>query len=195
MEFALGADQKMMQESVNRTLDRICPLDRVRTAAESNEPAQDVWKALVELGIPGLLIPEQFGGVGLKLLDAALVSEALGRHAAPVPFVASCVMAPIALLRSGNSVQQSNWLPKLASGEAIAAVAISEQISGARDDAGVTSQGGKLNGKALFVIDFAVADIAIVADRECGLHLVDMSAPGVKQSKLTTIDLTAASVN
>lgn len=45
MEFALSQDQKLMQESVYRSLARICPLDRVRKAAEKNEPAQDVWRS------------------------------------------------------------------------------------------------------------------------------------------------------
>ncbi len=189
MEFALSQDQKMMQDSVNRTLDRICPLDRVRKAADANEFAEDVWLALAELGIPGLLIPEQFGGVGLKLLDAALVSEALGRHVAPVPFVASCVMAPIALMRAGSPAQQANWLPKLASGEVTAAVAISEQIAGAREGTGITARNGKLTGKAMFVLDFDDAGLFIVADKENKLHLVDAKASGITEGTLTTIDL------
>ena len=190
MEFALDQDQKMMQESVNRTLDRVCPLDRVRKAADANEPAADVWSALVELGMPGLLIPEQFGGVGLKLLDAALVSEAIGRHVAPVPFIASCVMAPLALLRAGSPAQQSNWLPKLASGEITAGVAISEHVGGARDGAGVAAHNGKLSGKAMFVLDFDDAELFVVADRENNLHLVDANSSGIVESPLTTIDLT-----
>jgi alkylation response protein AidB-like acyl-CoA dehydrogenase len=190
MEFALGQDQKMMQESVNRTLDRVCPLDRVRKAADANEFAEDVWLALVELGIPGLLIPERFGGVGLKLLDAALVSEALGRHVAPVPFVASCVMAPLALLRAGSPAQQARWLPKLASGETTAAVAIAEQIAGAREGAGVTASNGRLHGRAMFVMDFDDAGLFIVADSTNQLHIVDATADGIGQGALTTIDLT-----
>ena len=75
MEFALSADQKMMQDSVNRTLERVCSLDRVKSAVNADEAiARDVWDALVELGVPALLIPEDHGGLGLSLLDAALVS-------------------------------------------------------------------------------------------------------------------------
>lgn len=190
MEFALSQDQKMMQESVNRTLGRVCPLDRVRKAADANEYAADVWTALVELGIPGLLIPEQFGGVGLKLLDAALVSEALGRHVAPVPFVSSCVMAPLALLHAGSPAQQSKWLPKLASGEVTASVAIAEQIAGARDGGGITAKNGRLSGKSMFVMDFDDAALFIVADSENELYLVDATAEGITEGPLTTIDLT-----
>ena len=89
MEFALSADQKMMQDSVRRTLARVCPLDRVqigRPEQRGRSPAM-CGPALVELGVPALLIPEAHGGLGLTLLDAALVAEALGRSVAPVPFV------------------------------------------------------------------------------------------------------------
>ena len=190
MEFGLSADQKMMQESVERTLARLAPLDRTRKAAETNAIARDVWDGLVELGAPAVLIPEQFGGLDLNLLDAALISESLGRHVAPVPFVASCVMAPLALMQSGSPKQKSEWLPKLASGKTLAGVAISESVSGARDGAGVAAAGGKLSGKALFVIDSADADIFIVADKTGGLHLVDAKAKGVRRIALETIDRT-----
>src|SRR5512135_3054444 len=149
MEFGLTSDQKMMQESINRTLERVCPLERVRKAAGKEGHAPDVLKAVAELGVTGILIPEEFGGLGLQLLDAALAAEALGRHVAPVPFVASSVMAPLAILGAGSEAQKKTWLPKLASGERIAGVAISEQAAGARDKAGITAKAGKLSGKAL----------------------------------------------
>ena len=188
MEFALSAGQKMMQESVNRTLERVCPLDRVKAAVNADEAiARDAWDALVELGVPALLIPEEHGGLGLSLLDAALVSEMLGRHAAPVPFIGSCVLAPLAL-RDG--VVGKEWLPKLASGKAIAGAAISEKIAGARDGAGVAAANGKLNGKALFALDSGAAGIFIVADREGRLHLVDAKAKGLEKIALTAIDQT-----
>lgn len=191
MEFALSPDQKMMQESVMKTLDRVCPLDRVKAAVQNKETvARNIWSGLVELGVPALLVPESHGGLGLSLLDAALVSEALGRSIAPVPFIASCVMAPITLREAGSPAQQKTWLPRLASGEVIAGAAISERVSGARDGAGVAVTNGKLNGKALFAMDFAEADIFIVADREDNLYLVDAKAPGLENVALATIDET-----
>jgi alkylation response protein AidB-like acyl-CoA dehydrogenase len=190
MEFGLSPDQKMMQESVERTLARLCPLERTRKAAETNAIARDAWDGLVELGAPAILIPEKQGGLDLNLLDAALISESLGRHVASVPFIATAVMAPLALMQSGSPAQQSEWLPKLASGKTLAGVAISESVSGARDGAGVTASGGKLSGKALFVIDSADADIVIVADKVGDLHLVDAKSKGVTRIALETIDRT-----
>jgi len=191
MEFGLTSDQTMMQESIDRTLARVAPLERVRKAA--NEPlARDVFDALVELGVPGILIPEEFGGLGLTLLDAALAAEMLGKHVAPVPFAASAVMAPLALMGAGTDAQKKTWLPKLASGEVLAGVAVSEHAAGAREKAQVTAKAGKLSGKSLFVLDFNGADIFIVADKFGDLHLVDAKAKGLEKILLTTIDATRA---
>ncbi len=190
MEFGLSDDQKMMQQSIERTLERVSPLERVRQAAGREPFAADVMKALVELGVPGILIEEEFGGLGLGLLDAVLAAEALGRHVAPVPFIASSVMAPLAFAGAGSPAQKKTYLPKLASGQSIAGVAISEQAAGAREKAGITARNGKLTGKTLFVLDFAGADIFIVADRFAGLHLVNAKAKGLEKTQLTTIDAT-----
>jgi alkylation response protein AidB-like acyl-CoA dehydrogenase len=190
MEFGLTSDQKMMQDSINRTLERVCPLERVRKAAGHEPYAPDVLKALVELGVVGILIPEEFGGLGSTLLDAALAAEALGRHVAPVPFVASSVMAPIALIGAGSDAQKKKYLTKLATGELIAGVAISEQASGAREKAGISAKGGKLSGKSMFVLDFAGADLFIVADKFAALHIVDAKAKGLEKTALATIDAT-----
>jgi alkylation response protein AidB-like acyl-CoA dehydrogenase len=164
----------------------------VRKAAGHESFAPDVLKALVELGVPGILVPEEFGGLGLVLLDAALAAEMLGRHVAPVPFVASSVMAPLALIGAGSDTQKARYLPRLAAGEIIAGVAVSEQASGAREKAGITAKGGKLSGRSMFVLDFGGADIFIVADKFGGLHLVDGKAKGLEKITLNTIDATRA---
>jgi alkylation response protein AidB-like acyl-CoA dehydrogenase len=191
MEFALSEQQKMMQESIDGALARACPLDRVRKAADGGESfADDVWRTLADLGVPGVLIAEEHGGLGLGLLEAALIAEVLGKHVAPVPFVATAVMAPLALMAAGTPAQQKRLLPKLASGEMMAAVAVSEYASGARENAGINASDGRLSGKALFAIDFAGADVFIVADRERRMHLVDAGASGLSTRPLPTIDRT-----
>ncbi|HEX4294324.1 MAG TPA: acyl-CoA dehydrogenase family protein [Rhizomicrobium sp.] len=174
MEFALTADQKMMQESIGRTLERAVSLDAVRKGASAFEP-------LKELGVPGILIPEADGGLGLTLLDAALVAEQLGRHVAPMPFVASAVMAPLAL-------RGTPWLAKLAGGDIKAGVAVSEQASGARDGAGISVKNRKLSGTAMFALDAEGTDIFVVADKFGDLHLV--AAKDVEIAPLPTIDVT-----
>ncbi|MCF8470394.1 MAG: acyl-CoA/acyl-ACP dehydrogenase, partial [Parvibaculum sp.] len=94
MEFGLSEDQRLLRESIGRTLEKAAPLERVRKAAETREDhARDIWGALVDLGVAGMLVPEEFGGMGMALLDAALAAEMLGRHVVPVPFIATAVMA------------------------------------------------------------------------------------------------------
>ena len=190
MDFALTTDQRMMQESLVRTLADASSLDRVRRfAGDLADTGADVWQALADFGLTGIVIPEEHGGLGLTLLDAALASEALGAAVSPVPFL-GVVLAPIALLRGGSAEQQAAWLPKLASGEVLAAVAISEPIAGVRDGAGVTASGGKLNGKTLFVPGGLAAGLLIVADLGGGLHLVRGDAAGLTRALMPGLDET-----
>jgi alkylation response protein AidB-like acyl-CoA dehydrogenase len=190
MDFSLTSDQKMMQESLSRTLAETASLERVRRFAD--DPADrgaDIWAALTDFGLPGILIPEEFGGLGLGLLDAALASEALGHAVAPIPFMGA-VLAPLALRIAGSADQQRAWLPRLASGEVTAAVAISETVAGARDGAGVTAKDGRLSGKALFVPGGLGAQLIVAADNTGGLHLVRGDAAGLTREIMTGIDRT-----
>ena len=190
MDFSITADQKLMQESLLRTLEAAAPLDRVRRFAADREPiARDVWAALCDFGLPGVVVPEEHGGLGLGLLDAALAAEALGRAVAPTPFLGS-VAASVALVRGGDAGQQARWLPKIASGEIVVGLAIAEAVAGARDGMGVTAAGGRLSGGALFVTDALAADLFLVADAAGGLHLVAGDAAGLTRSDVTSIDLT-----
>lgn len=186
MRFALSEDQVLLQDSLTRALADLCPLERVRRFADGDEEAApDIWAGLSDLGLPGLLIPESHGGLGLGLLEAALAAEALGRAVAPTPFLGSAVLAPLALMGAGSPEQQAQWLPRLAAGEVTAGVAIAEPIAGARDGAGVTAEDGRLTGKSLFVIGTEGADLLVVADRKGRLHLAQ-SAEAVE--RMQTID-------
>lgn len=193
MDFSLSEDQRQMQDEMAKSLERISSLQRVRELAQAGaslELPRDIWAQLCELGIPGILIEQRHGGLGMSLLDAALVAEQLGRFVVPGPFVASAVMAPIAIALSGSAQQQNTYLPKMASGSLVAAVAISEFAAGARPGSGVTAQGGKLNGCSIFALDCAGADVFIVADDQCGLHLVQAQQAGVTITLLDTVDRT-----
>lgn len=191
MEFALSPDQRMMQASLEGALARLCPPERVRAFAEGGSSvARDVWRGLTDLGLPGLLVGEEHGGLGLGLLDAALAAETLGRHVAPTPFLGSAALAPLAIKEAGSPAQQAAWLPRFAAGETMAGIAIAEAVAGASDGAGVTARGGRLSGASLFVIDAAQAEVFLVADSAGGLHLAAADAPGLTVTPLATIDRT-----
>ena len=188
MRFALSEDQKMLQDALVRTLADSSPLERVRRfAADPADGAEDVWQAVTEFGLPGLLVPEEYGGSGLGLLEAALASEALGAAVAPIAFL-GVALAPIALMRGGSPEQQAEWLPRLASGEVVASLAIAEPIAGARDGAGLMAKHGKLTGKALFAPGGLAAGLIVAADTTGGLHLVRGDAAGLTRTPMATID-------
>jgi len=190
MDFSITQDQRMMQESLSRTLADAASLDRVRRyAADPADRGEDVWAALADFGLAGVVIPETYGGLGLSLLDAALAAQAMGRAVAPGPFLGT-VVAALALNAGGSADQRGAWSPRLASGETTAGLAISEAVAGARDGAGVSARDGRLTGKALFVTDAMTAGLFVVADRTGGLHLVAGDAAGLTRAPMTTIDLT-----
>jgi alkylation response protein AidB-like acyl-CoA dehydrogenase len=189
MDFALSSDQRLMQASISGVLGRAAPLSRVKDFAGGDEPiARDVWTALSDLGLPGLLIDEEHGGLGLTLLDAALAAEAIGGHVAPAPFLGSAVLAPLALANAGSPAQRSTWLPRLAAGEVTAGAVLHEAIAGPRDGPGVTFEGGRLHGRSLFAIDAIGADLLIVADQAGALFLTE--GGDVSLTPLATIDAT-----
>ncbi|HIG44561.1 MAG: acyl-CoA dehydrogenase family protein [bacterium] len=190
MDFSLGEEQRMLQDSVSRLLESECPLETVRQLAESGQNhATDVQQQLTELGISGILVPEDYGGVGLGFMEAALVAESLGGAVAPVPFVGAAVMAPIALLAAGSDKQKEKWLPQIALGKTLFGVGVTEQISN-RENSGIEVTKNGLQGSAMFVLDGMSADMFIIADQKGNFHLIDGQANGLSRQRLKTIDRT-----
>ena len=185
MEFGLSSEQSLLQDSVTRYLSEQWPLDEIRKVASGEVSDASVWQGLTDLGIPGLLISEANGGLGLGNLDAAVVAEALGYHVTPSPFISSAVIAPVALQAAG---QCEDLLGTVATGATRIGVALAEGIA-ARVDAGLTADGLTLNGKSLFVLD-SEADYYLVATSDHKLFLVSADATGLSRSPLPTIEKT-----
>jgi alkylation response protein AidB-like acyl-CoA dehydrogenase len=194
MDFGLSEEQVLLQETVRRFLAARCPTTRVREIMET-ETAHDaeLWHGLAELGVPSILVPESHGGLGQELLDLAIVAEELGYAAAPGPFLASA-MATVALSHADDEAAKSHWLPKLASGEAVAALAIGEANGEWSLDRLTTRvAAGGLTGKKPLVAGAGVADCLLVAgvgDEGAGLYLVEPGAKGVTMGALKTSDMT-----
>ena len=189
MEFGLSEEQTLLRETVTRFLDDNASLARVRNYADDTEDlGADIWAGLTDLGAAALLVPEAHGGVGLKALDAAVVAECLGAHAAPAPFLATAVLAVTALRQAGDASQQAQYLPRIADGSLRIGAALAEAC-GARGAAGVAATDGRLSGTALFALD-ADADLFLVADGARGLHLVARDAAGLTVNPLPHVDRT-----
>lgn len=197
MNFDFSDDQKLLKEQVRKFLADKCPTKVVRRVLDGNEThAEDVWKGLVDLGVPALGIPEAYGGMGLSPLEVCVVAEEIGRAAAPVPFDTSVVLATEALKLAGSEAQKKKWLPDLASGKAVGTLAIAEGAQPPKPrNIRTMFGGGRLNGKKLPVTDGEAATFAIVlantggsGDRAVSLVVVDLTQKAVAKKRIETID-------
>jgi alkylation response protein AidB-like acyl-CoA dehydrogenase len=153
MEFGLTLEQRQFDDSLRDFLRDRLPMERLRALAEPGVGFDiDLWEGLLQLGLPGLLIPERFGGAGLGVLDAAVAAEALGAAATPIPFAGSLVMAPLALMNSATEGQQDEYLPRIAAGEIRVAVTFAG-IAGQTGTATAELEGGLLTGHVTGVLD------------------------------------------
>ena len=194
MYFGLSEEQKSLEENINRFLVDNASLDVIKAVANGDiEKADEIHRGIIDLGLSGLVIPEEYGGLGLNMLFATVVSAALGSGTAPVPFAGSYVMAPLAINLAGDDAQKNMWLPKIAGGECVIGVGLSEYV-GAREDAGIEFSNGKLSGRSLFLIDGKNADGYLLANKSGELFLLDSSNPGIEITELVTVDKTRVSV-
>src|SRR5260370_27174554 len=197
MNSDFSDDQRLLKEQVRRFLVDKRRTKVVRRVLDGNEThAEEVWKGLVDLGVPAVGIPEEFGGLGLSPLELCVVAEEIGRAAAPVPFDTSVVLATEALKLRGSDAQKKKWLPLLASGEAIGTLAIAEGPQRPRPrNVRTTFAGGRPNGKKVPVADGEAAPFAVVlantggqGDRALSLVLVDLKQSPVTRKRVETID-------
>ena len=117
MRFHLSDDQRDIQRTAKELLANRSTWEKVRSHAESGEYDDALWKELCELGWPGIAISEEHGGQGLGYVELTVLVEELGYACAAVPFLGT-VLAAAALETAGSDEQKSEWLPKLATGEA-----------------------------------------------------------------------------
>lgn len=188
MDFGLSEQQRSMQESLRRFLRETAGLQQLRNTVAAG-PAHDgqLWQGLADMGLTGLLVPEAYGGLGLPLLEAALVQEVLGEYAAPVAYTASAILAPLALTLAGSAAQQEKWLPALVEGSLQVVVGLTD-AAGSRDGAGVTHANGKLSGTLLFALGAPGADLLICSCAEGDLYAIERDAPGLEWVALRSID-------
>ena len=124
MEFNFTEDQRLLQETVRDFLTGECTVDFVRGQWETETGrSKEFWSKFAEIGVPGLLVPEEHGGLGMNEIDLVLVFVEIGRAALAEPVVPTAAVAVPLLRDCGNEALASTWLPKIASGQAIVAVA------------------------------------------------------------------------
>jgi alkylation response protein AidB-like acyl-CoA dehydrogenase len=173
MPLYLTEDQTMLRDTAKPFIADSAPVKHLRALRDSNDAtgfSRDLWKQFAEMGFTGIMVPEAHGGMGMGHVEAGIVLEEIGRNLTPSPFLTTAVAAVEALKASGRLSEE--WLPKIASGDAIVALAIDE---GAKHHprhgdmrAERSGNGFKLSGTKSFVLNGHVADMMIVAARTAG---------------------------
>ncbi len=201
MPLILTDEQQMLAEAADGFLAENAPIAHLRKLRDARDPdglSRDLWRGFGEMGFSGVLIPEGQGGSGLGAVEAGVVAEALGRTLTPSPFLSSAVLSATAL-KAGSEEQQAAWLPRIAAGEAIVALAVDEGAKHGPHRITTTAErsgnGFKLNGAKGFVLDGHAADALIVAARTSGegmdgltLFLIDPKTAGVQVERTLMVD-------
>jgi alkylation response protein AidB-like acyl-CoA dehydrogenase len=193
VNFDLSDEQRLLEETVDKFLTTECPMTSVREIFDGDQGYDEaVWTGLGEMGVLGLHLPEEMGGAGLELLELALVAEAMGRRATPGPFLEH-VLAGIAIDRGGSDAQREHWLPRLASGETRATIALSER--GGAGDSWLPEQwqldnNPSLRGEKRFVPHAKGADLIVVGLCGGGLGLVESTPQTMTIERLDGLDRT-----
>lgn len=204
MPLVLTEEQSMLRDSARGLISDKAPVAHLRQLRDGKDTdgfSRALWKTFAEMGFAGLLVPEAFGGSGLGCVEAGVVMEEIGRTLMPTPFLSTAVVGASALSRGGSEAQKSAYLPKIADGSLLTALAIDE---GAKHrplhtalQAVRAGNGFKLSGAKAFVVDGHVADLLIVAARSAGnagdrngltLFLVDPKAKGVAIERTVMVD-------
>lgn len=202
MAFSFSDEQEEFREVVRRFLEEKSPPGEVRRLMEQDEgydPA--VWRQLCdELGLPGLAIPEAYGGQGFGWVEQGIVLEEMGRVLLCAPYFSSAVLAAGAILHGASEAQRKELLPGIASGELLTTLAWVEP-GGSWDTTGVsmmaTPSGDeyRLTGVKNLVVDGHIAERVVVAARSadaaaCSLFLVDTSSKNLERRLQQTLDPT-----
>ncbi len=190
MNFDLSLEQEMLQETVRRYLENECPPERLREIFDGDEGMDaGLWQGLAEMGLAGLQLPEEHGGAGLEILDLAVVSETLGYMACPGPFLGHA-LAGLAIAWGGNDEQRRRWLPKLATGDAIATIALAEAAGSWLPDQWALEGGDSLRGTKNHVLHADQADLIVVGLKGGELALVERAARGLETKPVDGSDAT-----
>jgi len=198
----LTEEQTMLRDAAKGWASESAPVGALRKlrdgkSKQSFDPA--AWKEMGEMGWAGVVVPEDYDGSAFGYLGLGLILEETGRTLGASPLLSTAMIGASALQLGGSDAQKSTWLPKIATGEAVATLAIDEGSHHNPAKTALTATKGAsgyvLNGTKTLVLDGEAADLLIVAARTSGsgtegltLFLVAGDAPGVTRTHLSLID-------
>ncbi len=188
MDLSLTETQKLIQDSTRDFVRNDYSKEVLLDLDEKPEPlTKELWTKISQLGWMGMAIPEEYGGTGNTLTDVAVLYEELGRGPVPGPLFSSGVLGALTILNTASAAQKEAWLPDIACGSRILALAVTEKRYGwspGHVEMAAKRDGNEyvLNGTKLFVHDAASAtDLLVLAKTESGLSMfrADAGGPGV----------------
>ncbi|PVM79498.1 acyl-CoA dehydrogenase family protein [Caulobacter radicis] len=200
----LTEEQTMLRDAAKAWSQESAPvsaLRRLRNAGSRQTFDPAAWSEMGQMGWAGVVVPEAYEGSGFGYLGLGLILEETGKTLAASPLLSTALIAASALELGGSDAQKAAWLPRIATGEAVATLAVDEAAhhNPARIALTATTSGDgwALNGTKTFVLDGEAADLLIVAARTGGksgdtdgvtLFLVPGDAPGVVRTHLSLAD-------
>jgi alkylation response protein AidB-like acyl-CoA dehydrogenase len=200
----LNEEQSMLRDAAKSWTQEKSPVTAFRKMRDSGvEIGYDAnaWNEMAEMGWAGVIIPEEYGGSAFGYLSMGLILEELGRTLTASPLIASGVGAASALVLGGSDAQKSEWLPKIAEGTVVGALAVDEGPHHAPEKVALAATksgaGYSLSGTKTFVIEGLAANLLVVSARTSGkpgdkdgitLFLVPADAKGVSRKRLALAD-------
>ncbi len=206
MNFSFSEEQEMLRKMARDFLEVECTEKFVRQMEKDEQGySPELWKKIADLGWLGLIYPEKYNGTEGNIVDMAVLYEEIGRAMFPSPHLSTVILCGLTILNAGSEEQKEDLVPKIANGDLILAMALTEPESSwgskAWEAEGVTmpatADGNDyiINGTKLFVHDANVADYLLCATRTKGgrkpedgvtLFLVDAKSPGISCTLLKT---------
>jgi alkylation response protein AidB-like acyl-CoA dehydrogenase len=200
----LNEEQSMLRDAAKSWTQEKSPVTAFRKMRDSGvEIGYDAkaWNEMAEMGWAGVIIPEEYGGSAFGYLSIGLILEEMGRNLTATPLIASGVGAASALVLGGSDAQKSEWLPKIADGSVVGALAVDEGAHHAPEKVALAATksgtGYSLSGAKSFVIEGLAANLLVVSARTSGtpgdkdgitLFLVPADAKGVSRKRLALAD-------
>jgi alkylation response protein AidB-like acyl-CoA dehydrogenase len=190
----LTEEQSMLKDAAKSWVQEKSPVTAFRKMRDSGaELGYDAaaWNEMAEMGWAGVIIPEEYGGSNFGYLSLGLILEELGRTLTASPLLASGLAAASALILGGSDAQKSEWLPKIAEGTVVGALAVDEGPHHTAGNFATAFKDGKITGKKTFVLEGMAAGVLIVGAKGPGgdgLFLVKADDKGVKRTRLSLAD-------
>ncbi len=206
----LNEEQSMLRDAARTWTREKSPVTAFRKVRDSGAPLgydPAAFAEMAEMGWTGVIIPEEYGGSDFGYLSLGLILEETGRTLTASPILSSALAGASAIILGGTDAQKEAWLPKIASGELVATLAVDEGAHHRPNHVAVaaTSKDGgyTLSGTKTFVLEGMAAGLFVVSARTDGdvddkygisLFLVPADAKGVSRKALKLADSRGAAV-